>query len=449
MFGSDDPLGRGRAVLALPRRSLLSNGRYQVLLTESGTGFSRIGDRALTVWSADPLADQFGFFLYVRDLGDGSFWSVGRRPCLAAAADGQAAGAEVERGVGWHRMTRTVRGIRMDVETGIIPDADGELRRLRLWNLESRSRSLEITTYGEVALQSTSGFAGHPAFSRLFVGSEFEAASRALLFRRRPRANGEVHPWMVHALLEGDVVGWETDRARFLGRGRSPRAPRALSEETALSGTTGDVLDPIFCLRTVVELKAAGEARCSFALGAAPDRAAALAMLRALDPGGIDGAFAESARREATRLRSCGLTPHDAGVWETLAGSLLYRDPGGRDPGVVWEPGGANRLRALGLSMNRPFLLLSVPAPVSNSIEREIVAGCRYWADLGLDFDVVVLSGTEAVVFAGSLAPGSPSPDLPAREASAPRRPGQSRAHAVDEPATATLRASAAAVLTS
>src|SRR5207237_5942716 len=73
------------------------------------------------------------------------------------------------------------------------------------------------------------------------------------LCRRRPRAADQQPLWGVHVVaVDGPALGtveYETDRARFLGRGRDPAAPAALDPGARLSGTTGPVLDPVFSLR--------------------------------------------------------------------------------------------------------------------------------------------------------------------------------------------------------
>ena len=64
--------------------------------------------------------------------------------------------------------------------------------------------------------------------------------------------------WAAHlAVVEGETVGdvqFETDRARFLGRGQGIRTPIAMVDGWPLSNTAGAVLDPIFSLRRRVRI---------------------------------------------------------------------------------------------------------------------------------------------------------------------------------------------------
>ncbi len=254
---------------------VLVRGRYATFLTAAGTGYSAWGDLALTRWSADPVEDNDGFFLYLRDLDRDVFWPLGQQPALEPAECYET------------RFTASVAALRQindDIEARLeiclTPDADLELRRVTLRNLGKGPRRIEVTSYAEVVINTWAADAAHPAFSKLFVQTEWVAGQRALLAGRRPRAQGEAICWLVHAFAGGDEntkpLQYETDRVQFIGRRYSLAAPRALIEKEPLSGTVGNVLDPIVSLRQVMELAAGSEVQMTFLLGAAPDRETAL-----------------------------------------------------------------------------------------------------------------------------------------------------------------------------
>lgn len=304
---------------------VLASGRYATFLTAAGTGYSAWGDLALTRWSADPVEDGDGFFLYLRDLDSGAFWSLGHQP-VPKPAERQ----EIRFQTGIAESCRLDDDIEARLEICVAPDADLELRRVTLRNLGDRPRRIEATSYAEVVLNIWAADAAHPAFSKLFVQTEWVAEHRALLARRRPRAPAEPACWLVHALV-GDASSpafllepqYETDRARFIGRGYSLAAPRALAESEPLSGTAGNVLDPIVSLRRTVELPAGGEARVTFLLGAAQERDAALKL--AADHAAaarVEAAFQAAAGRHAdvAPLRPLFPPPRRAGEKQCPAG---------------------------------------------------------------------------------------------------------------------------------
>lgn len=240
----------------------------------AGTGLSLFDSEALTFASGDPTGDPDGFFLYVRDLESRAFWSAGRQP-VPRVPDRY----EVDRPAGGFVLLRVDAGIETRTEIRMAPHAPAEIRRVRLRNLSERVRLCELTSYVEVVLHDVDAHASHLAFSKLFIQTECAASPFALLARRRPRGPAEAHPWMVHA-MSAPSPEYETDRARFLGRGRGKDDPRALHSSERLSGTTGNVLDPILSLRRAFSLGPGEQVECAFLLGAAATREEALGLAR-------------------------------------------------------------------------------------------------------------------------------------------------------------------------
>ena len=358
-----------------------SNGDYRVLVSAAGTGGSWYRGHACTSWSGDRVEDSDAFSIYVRDLVSGAVWSVGHHPVWRPAKHYQASWVP-----GRFRIERDDDGVLTRLDIAVATTAALEMRRLTFENRSPRRVRLEVTSDAEVVLAPAPDHAAHPAFAKLFVQTESFPALAALLARRRPRSPSEQHPWLVHALCGADVSGHETDRARFLGRGGSRAAPFAL--RTALTGTCGDVLDPIVSLRCVFDL-AAGESRvATFLLGAADDRDSALSMVADHSrAAAIDTAFANAEAAARATLASRGLDLADCEYAHALAGAILYRHP------LLWAQrearpsanGTREDLERLGLSPHRPFVLVRTAA--ANSIQ----AMHAIWRDLGLPIDLVLL----------------------------------------------------------
>ena len=151
------------------------------------------------------------------------------------------------------------------LEVLVSPEDDAEVRRISLTNNSNRVRNIEVTSYSELVLAPPAADLAHPAFSKMFVQTEYVDRPGALMATRRRRTPSEPEIWVAqHAVTEGDVVGrpeYETDRARFLGRGRGLREPVAVLDGRRLSNTVGTVLDPIFSLRHRVRIPAGGTVR--------------------------------------------------------------------------------------------------------------------------------------------------------------------------------------------
>ena len=257
-----------------PHARLLSNGRYIVLLTGAGTGYSAWAGHALTAWSADRTEDGDGFFVYLRDLDRGTLWSVGHQP-IAKPADRYAARYHL----GTVTIVRVDDEIEARLDACVVPDDDVEIRRVRLQNLGSQARYIELTSYAEIVLHDRGAHAAHPAFSKLFVQTEYVGGAECLVARRRPRSPGERVAWMGHALVGPGRLEYDTDRAGFLGRGHTPAWPRALASAAPLGRSVGNVLDPIISLRRAVRLAAGESAHFTLLLAAAGTREAVLAQL--------------------------------------------------------------------------------------------------------------------------------------------------------------------------
>jgi cellobiose phosphorylase len=385
--------GRGTAAdTPHPQVALLSNGSYHVMITDAGAGASTWRGLDVTRWREDATRDCWGQFVYVRDLEDGRIWSIGHQPLPRGVDEYQ---------VAFHADRAEFRRRDGDVETCwaicVARDHDAELRLVTLVNHGGRARELDLTSYAEVCLNHRGADQGHPAFAKLFLETEFVPGPGALLARRRPRAADEKPVWALHVTAAdgpaGGAVEYETDRARFLGRGRTPANPTALDPGVHLSGTTGPVLDPVFSLRWRVRLEPGGRARIAFVTGAADTREAATTLAEHFrEFEAVEHAFAGA--RDACRheLSELGLTPDDVALFNRLAGAVLFTSPALRRPDAV----AANRLGQPGLwphaiSGDRPIVLVRVAAANDGSLVRQLVQWHGYVHRRGLDPDLVIL----------------------------------------------------------
>ncbi|MEE9617071.1 MAG: glucoamylase family protein, partial [Anaerolineae bacterium] len=226
----------------LPQVHFLSNGRYGLLITSTGGGYSRCALRSsqgwqevdLTRWRADTTLDNWGTWLYVQDRDNGDLWSAGLLPTGSPPESQQ----EVLFCAHQAEFRRRDHDISLRMEVTVAPDDDVEIRRITLTNHSGRTRRLMLTSYGEIVLASQTADGRHPAFNKLFVESEYLPEINGLLFHRRPRSAEEEPVYLTHLLIpphllvagrEGKTTGaHESDRARFLGRGRTVRSPAAL-----------------------------------------------------------------------------------------------------------------------------------------------------------------------------------------------------------------------------
>jgi cyclic beta-1,2-glucan synthetase len=287
--------GQARHALVIaPRRHELRAAGAETLLTAAGSGQYRYAGLAVTRWLDDPTCDNDGIYVYLRDLDSGRFWSAGFQPTAAEPESYDVAFAS-------HRAAyrRTDAGIHMQLDVRLCPVTGAELRRCTLTNASKRPRTIELTSYLEWVLQHAEADAAHPAFSKLFVETEFVDSRRLIIARRRSRDPRDATLIGGHWIVEPPgtyreptpAIQFETDRARFVGRGRNLRDPAALASWDALSGTQGPVLDPIASLRLDFYLPPNESASITFAVAARSELETLLDAVRSLTSRRVDDLF--------------------------------------------------------------------------------------------------------------------------------------------------------------
>lgn len=375
----------------VPEVQFLSNGRYHLAISNAGGGYSRWRDLAVTRWREDSTRDSWGTFIYLRDPATGEFWSAAYQPTLCPAEEDEVtfAGSRVE-------FRRRKGALEVRTEVCVSVEDDVEMRRVTLTNDSKAERSIELTSYAEVVLAVPGADAAHPVFSNLFVQTEFVRANAAILCTRRPRSEGELRPWLWHSLAgkEGSRqdISCETDRARFIGRGRSAVSPAAMQDASPLSGTVGSVLDPIVSLRRTFKLDPQQTVRVDFLLGVTETREAAMAHLEKYnDPLVIDRCF-DLARTDMAQVE-LGATDAEAQMYARLAGALIYADPARRAaPSVLLSNrGGQSGLWKYGVSGDIPIVLLHLSGQANLQLAKQIVQAHSYWRMKALPADLVIL----------------------------------------------------------
>lgn len=382
------------ADLPTPRVQLLSNGTYSVMVTTAGAGYSICGPLAVTRWREDVTRDHWGSFCYLRDVRSGAVWSAGFQPTGRAPGSYEVCFSE-DKAEFWRRDA----GILTHTEIIVSPEDDAEVRRVSLTNQSSRVREIELTSFMEVVLAPQAADAAHPAFSNLFIETEFIASENTLLARRRQRSENDEPVWGIHTVVtDGQTVGpvqYETDRGRFLGRGHDSSAPFAVMEDRPLSNTTGTVLDPVFCLRQRVRLKPNEKALVSFTTAIAHSHEEALQLA---DKYHDTSTFEREARLAWTKSKvemlHLNMDPEEAHLFQRLAGRLLYSDPSLRPGSHVLELNtqAQSALWPYGISGDLPIVLVRIGQSEEIDMVRQILRAHEYLRLKGLSIDLVILN---------------------------------------------------------
>ncbi|HEX3176640.1 MAG TPA: glucoamylase family protein [Methylomirabilota bacterium] len=379
---------------ATPRTQLLSNGRYAVMLTAAGSGYSRWQQLAITRWREDVTCDPWGTYVFVRDVDSGETWSAGYQP-RGRDPDSYEVTFSEDRA----EIIRRDRAVSTTLQVIVSPEDDAEVRRVSLTNLGTKTREIELTSYAEIVLARPGADAAHPAFSNLSVQTECVPALDTLLATRRPRSRAETEVWLAHvAVVDGESVGaleWETDRARFVGRGRTVRTAAAVLDGQRLSNTVGDVLDPIVSLRRRVRLRPGVAVRVSFSTLVAPSRAAALELAEKYHVAATFDRVATLAWTQAqVQLHHLRVSADEAHGFQSLASRILYSDRALRAPAGVLarQTGGPEALWAHGISGDLPIVLVQIDDTEDVSIVRQLLRAHEYWRMKRLAVDLVIVN---------------------------------------------------------
>ncbi len=379
---------------AEPHVAMLGGQAYYALVTNAGGGYSRTGPMDVYRWRADATKDETGYWIYLRDLDTGDLWSAAHQPVRAPAVSYRASFA-LDRVV----FTRVDGAIETRTEIVVVPRERAEIRRVTVCNRARVPREIEITSYGEIVLTDAGADRAHPAFQNLFVETEWLPELGAVLANRRPRSANERRPWCAHVLATGPErvgeISCETDRARFLGRGRTTRAPAALDDGGDLSGTAGAVLDPIASLRTRVRLEPGRSATIAFTTIVADSRESALqAVDRYRDVEASRRALSLMSTEAQMELRDLDISPINAALYQDLAGALIYPRESLRAPRSerLANQRGQAALWAHGISGDWPIVLATIRDAVGLPSVRQLLAAHKYWRMKGLRCDLVILN---------------------------------------------------------
>jgi cyclic beta-1,2-glucan synthetase len=374
-----------------PQLHVLSNGRLTSRITTIDGGGLSWHQHALTRYMGAAGRDADNFWLYLQDKDDDRLWSIAReRPDMVEDLRVVFHQHQVE----FHRRDH---GIAVSMAVGIPPGDDLEIRRITVANETGRPRRLALTSYAELVLGPPRDYERHPAFSKLFVGSEYLPEIGALLFMRRPRDPDERPPVLLHRVVADnagiEVAGFETDRGAFVGRYGQPGRPQALLNG-GLAGGLGWTLDPVMALQAGLDLEPYGRHEFAFISIAAGSRESALEVAeRYTTLSSLDWASSDAAAAAAREVYGLGLQPSRLPEVQTLLSAMFRPQPGLRAaPGAI----AANRLGqsdlwALGISGDHPILALRIGDAQNTELLRILVAAHQLWRRYGVTVELVVL----------------------------------------------------------
>ncbi|PMR77904.1 GH36-type glycosyl hydrolase domain-containing protein [Billgrantia endophytica] len=386
------------AAKGAPVTHLLSNGRYSVMLTASGGGYSRWRHIAISRWQEDATRDHWGSFILLRDRENDGVWSAsGHMP--GRETTHQDDGHYVIFAEDYAQFCHYNGDLTSHLDVLVSGEDDSEVRRVSLTNRGRRTRDIDITSYSELVLTTPATDNAHPAFAKMFVVTEYLEPFNALIATRRLREPGEAQVWAAHfAVVEGEAMGdvqYETDRARFIGRGRTVASAAALVGGKALSNTVGTVLDPIFSLRQRVKVAPGKVVRIAFWTLVASSRETLVDLIdQHHDRSAYERARTLAWTQAQVQLRHLSIKPEEAADFQRLAAPILYADPRFRAPPDAIERGAGPQsgLWPHAVSGDLPIVLLRIDSTDDLAQVRQLLRAHEYWRMKRLGVDLVIVN---------------------------------------------------------
>ncbi len=376
----------------VPEVQLLSNGRYNVMVTNAGGGYSRWKDIAVTRWREDSTTDNWGTFCFLRDLETNALWSTSHQPTLQTGENYEAVFSQ-----GRAEFRRRDHGLETHTEIVVSPEDDVELRRVHITNRSRKKRFIEVTSYGEVVLTTPMGDASHPAFSNLFVQTEILPQRNTILCSRRPRSADAQMPYMFHLMkvhhAEVNHISYETDRGLFIGRGNTIHGPRALQQKEPLSDTQGFVLDPVMAIQYRISIEPQASATIDLVFGIGETKEICNALVEKYqDRHMANRAFELAWTHSQVILRQIDATETDAQMYGRLAASIIFVNPSLRaDPAItIKNLRGQSGLWGYAISGDLPIVLLQIEDGANIELAKQLIQAHAYWRLKGLLVDLVI-----------------------------------------------------------
>lgn len=384
---------------ASPITHLLSNGAYAIMITATGAGYSRWQDTAITRWNGDATREADGSFIFIKNIQSGELWTAAGQDIDYQATANRAPDNAIVFSEAHAEFVRHAHHLTTQMDVVVSGEENAEVRQVSITNNSRQSYALELTSYIELVLATAASDKAHPAFSKMFVVTEFLPEFGALLATRRKRSAADSEVWAAHfCVIDADIsdpMQYESDRARFIGRERTLNTARVLVDGEALSNTVGTVLDPIFALRTRLVLLPGQVAKLAYWTVVAASREELLKIIdKYHDRSGFGRAQTLAWTLAQVQMRYLDISPEEAANFQRLAAPMLYADQRFRSHSEVIVRGAGSQaaLWSLSISGDLPIILLRIDAIEDMPQVHELLQAHQYWRMKHLFVDLVIIN---------------------------------------------------------
>jgi cellobiose phosphorylase len=385
----------------VPETELLSNGNFSLMISNSGSGYSKEKDMTIYRWREDFTLDNSGMFFYIKNVNSQEYWSAAYEPCRD---EGES--YEVIFSLDRAEFKRRDGNISTHMEIAVSNEEDAEVRRITITNHSDHSRVVEVTSYCEITLSPYNADIVHPTFSNLFISTEYHDNPNCVIGTRRPRTKDEKKPYIVQVIsTDGESVGtlqYETSRGNFIGRGRDLENPYVMENDTPLKNTVGAVLDPIISMRRRVKIKAGKSCVIAFTTAVANSRDEAIELAaKYKEMVNVKRVFELAWIQSAVEMKYLGIKEDQANIYQVMASKILFTNPSFREREEYIKniKGNQSNLWSYGISGDSPIVLLLVRKENDIDLVGQLLHAHEYWSLKRLTVDLLIINLQESNYF--------------------------------------------------
>ena len=378
----------------MPETHIMSNGSYSMMITNSGSGYGKTGSMMIYRWREDTTKDNYGMYVYIKNLNSNEYWSTSYEPCQNEGDE-----YEVTFTLDKAEFRRRDGNITTYSEITVSNEDDAEVRRITITNHSAHSRIIEITSYLEVALSSYNADIAHPAYGSLFVQTEYINEPMCLIAHKRPQNKDSDTMWAVQTIaFEGKSIGniqYETNRLNFLGRLRNCASPQAMDNDAPLSNSSGAVLDPIFSMRVRIKIEGGKSFKIAYTTAAADSKEQCIKIAaKYREMHNISRVFELAWTQTAIEMKYLGIKSAQANLYQLMASKILFLNTLLRERADFIKNinSGQMALWAYGISGDLPIILLIVKNDNDADLVKQVLHAHEYMNMKGLKSDLIIFN---------------------------------------------------------
>jgi cellobiose phosphorylase len=382
------------AATMYPETNIMSNGDYSIMITNSGSGYSKKDGMMVYRWREDCTKDDTGMFFYIKNINSNDYWSVAYEPCRCEGEDYKVIFYEDK-----VEFERKDGNIKTYTEIAVSRNDDAEIRRISITNTSDHMREVEITSYMEVTLAPYTADLVHQAFSNLFIQTEFMENPTCLVASRRPRTKKADKNWLMQTIaIDGTQIGtvqYETSRENFIGRNRNMQNPRAMDNDAVLTGTTGEVIDPVISLRVRIRVEPGKTVKAAYTTAVSNSRDKIMELAgKYRDMDNVDREFQMAASEAYMQMKYLGLKASRVNIYQKMASRILFMNENMRKRSscIMNIQKGQSALWPYGISGDLPIVLIIIKGEEDISLVRQILKAHEYFSIKGMKTDLIILN---------------------------------------------------------